>query len=79
MTRCETHGARCECLSLAAATRAAPESIPYSYCRNVLQARYPMECRHGELEPVEPTPRTPQRWRVEGPLRGILAILLHDA
>ena len=76
--KCAGHGTRCECLSLAAAMCAAAESIPYSYCRHVLQARYRMECRHGDLVPAEKLPRTRERWPVEGPLRGVMAILLHD-
>ena len=43
---CE-HGDHCDCLLLARAVGAAPETIDFNYCRQVLQKHWGMRCNHG--------------------------------
>jgi hypothetical protein len=41
------HGDHCDCKVLALAAGCDPRRIDYSYCLNVLQKRWIMECNHG--------------------------------
>ncbi len=42
------HGSICDCSLLALAIGVAPGGISFSYCRNVLQRRWTMCCKHGD-------------------------------
>jgi hypothetical protein len=42
------HGSTCDCSLLALAIGVAPGGISFSYCRNVLQRRWTMCCKHGD-------------------------------
>lgn len=70
------HGTRCECLLLAAATHARPDAITFSYCRDVLQRRYLMTCRHGEVEPCSGGESASGKWHDFGEMDAVKAILV---
>lgn len=71
------HGTRCDCRLLAEALGMAPVSISYDYCRNVLQKRWVMTCRHGDLRPVE-THTCEHGWTSDTPINAVDAILLRN-
>lgn len=73
------HGARCDCILLAAATHCALESIPFSYCRHVLQKRYAMTCRHGEARDVAAAAPRAEGWRDFRPFDSVKAILIANS
>jgi hypothetical protein len=52
------HGDCCDCMALARATGAGPETVDFNYCRTVLQKRWRLKCNHGRRSPGERT--TPQ-------------------
>ena len=79
MDSCTPHGDRCECLILAAAVHGSPDAIPYSYCRSVLQKRYAMHCRHGEVGCTAGPPSPAVKWQDFGDLDAVQAILLKNA
>jgi hypothetical protein len=64
---------------LAAATQASPDAITFSYCRDILQRRYAMTCRHGEGKPSdEKAARSEQRVGY-GRMDAVKAIVLRNA
>jgi hypothetical protein len=72
------HGAQCECVQLAAALGLPAKAISFYYCRNFLQRRWSMTCRHGELLLTPPPPRS-ERWKEQGEMNPVLAILVENA
>jgi hypothetical protein len=73
------HGSHCDCLLLAAALRIRPGAIPFDYCRNYLQQRWTMTCRHGEQRGVtQPAPAV-ERWKEQGEMTDVLAVLVKNA
>lgn len=73
------HGTHCECVALAAALGLPPGTIPFDYCRNVLQRRWTMVCKHGELEETGPPPNALRKWKDEGKMTPVLALLVKNA
>lgn len=71
------HGDRCDCKVLALAVGGDPKHIDFSYCLNVLQKRWIMECNHGCK--VEST-RTVNASKIHdiGPLDPVKAILISN-
>ncbi len=72
------HGTHCDCVQLAAALGLAPGAIPFFYCRNILQRRWAMTCRHGDVQ----EPRTPagtEKWKKTADMNPITAILVRNA
>jgi len=72
------HGAQCECVQLAAALGLPPQAISFEYCRNFLQHRWPMTCKHGQLLATPSAPHSP-RWKERGEMTPILAILVENS
>lgn len=70
------HGARCDCLLLAAATQGGGDAITFSFCRYVLQKRYVMTCRHGEREPIAAIKKAGEKWHEFGEIDAVKAILV---
>lgn len=72
------HGTHCDCVLLAAALGLPPGAIPFDYCRNILQRRWSMTCKHGELsDTTTPTPAI-DRWKDTGDMNSVLAILVKN-
>lgn len=46
--RQDKHGDHCSCRILSMAVTGRPDTVKYSYCRNVLQRRWLMTCNHGD-------------------------------
>ena len=80
LPHCENipHGTQCECVQLAAALGLPAKAISFYYCRNFLQRRWSMTCRHGELLDTQPPPRS-ERWKEQGEMNPVLAILVENA
>jgi len=72
------HGTHCECVQLAAALGLRPSAIPYFYCKNFLQRRWTMACRHGEVAPREPEISGPEKWKDKGQMNPVMAILVSN-
>lgn len=72
------HGTHCECLLLAAAIGAAPESIRFDYCLNVLQKRWRLTCRHGEILETREEKKASEKWRDYGEMDAVKAILISN-
>ena len=71
------HGEHCDCVILAAAVGARPESISCHYCRDVLQKHWRIACRHGEHAPSG-IPKVSERWRNVGEIDSLKAILVKE-
>lgn len=41
------HGEQCDCMLLARAVGAPPETVDFAYCRVVLQKHWRLTCNHG--------------------------------
>lgn len=63
---------------LAAAIGISPESISFEYCRNVLQKRWGITCRHGEQHPAEPAVPAAERWQEVGKVDAVKAVLISE-
>lgn len=77
-TRVIEHGGRCDCELLAQAMHIDPSAISFEYCRNVLQKRWRMTCRHGRPEPRLAATGASEHWRDIGQLDPIKAILISN-
>lgn len=54
------HGDMCDCMLLARAVGAAPSSMDFSYCQNVLKKHWRLRCNHGcRLPGPAVTPKLP--------------------
>jgi hypothetical protein len=73
------HGTECECVALAAALGLEPGAISFYYCRNMLQRRWSMRCKHGELDLTSGPPPAGERWKDKGQMTPVLAILVSNA
>ena len=73
------HGTLCDCSLLAAALGLGPEVVSFDYCRNVLQHRWSMTCKHGEVRDTSRATRTGERWKDKGEMNPVLAILVKNA
>ena len=73
------HGTHCECVALAAALGLPPGSIQFDYCRNVLQRRWTMICKHGQVEDTAEQSSTYEKWKDKGAMTPVLAILVKNA
>lgn len=73
------HGARCDCLLLAAATQGGAGAVTFSFCRHVLQKRYTMTCRHGERRPAAPIRKASEKWHDFGEVDAVKAILMTNS
>mgnify|MGYP001616803636 CR=1 FL=1 len=72
------HGTHCECLVLAAAIGARPDSIPFDYCLNVLRKHWRMTCRHGEILETRKEKEASEKWRNLGEMDAVKAILISN-
>lgn len=74
------HGTYCECVQLAAALGLRPSAISYFYCKNFLQRRWTMTCRHGEVAPREPAigAGAGEKWKDKGQMNPVMAILVSN-
>lgn len=77
-TRVIEHGGRCDCELLAQAMRIDPSAISFEYCRNVLQKRWRMTCRHGHPESTPAAAWASEHWRDIGQLDPVKAILISN-
>lgn len=73
------HGARCDCLLLAAAAHGGADAVTFSYCRRVLQKRYVMTCGHGEAVPAAEVKETSDKWHDFGEIDAVKAILVTNS
>lgn len=74
-----SHGVVCECTVLAAALGIGPKGVSFHYCRNVLQRRWAMVCRHGEKPDRTVVAPLSEKWKDKGELTPVLAILIENA
>ena len=72
------HGTQCLCLLLAAAVSPEGEPPRFGYCLHVLQKRWRMTCRHGEVGPPETPSKGSEKWRDLGKMDGVKAILVKN-
>lgn len=73
------HGTHCDCVQLAAALGLAPSAIPFFYCRNILQRRWTMTCRHGDVQEPQ-TPAGPsEKWKEPTYMNPVMTILVQNA
>ena len=72
------HGNYCECVLLAAAVGAGPQAISFHYCLNVLQKRWLLTCRHGEMVDTGSAEKTSEKWRNFGEMDAVKAILVKN-
>jgi len=72
------HGTHCDCIQLAMALGLKPSVIPYFYCKNLLQRRWLMTCRHGEAAPREPAISVGEKWKDKGQMNPVMAILVSN-
>jgi hypothetical protein len=72
------HGTHCDCVLLAAAVRLEPRAISYEFCRNMLQRRWSMTCKHGEVKGAAPATLLAEKWRDKGDMNPVLAILVKN-
>jgi hypothetical protein len=72
------HGTRCECVALAAALGLPPGAISFYYCRNMLQRRWAMTCKHGQVEEAGEQPSAYEKWKDKGDMNPVLAILVEN-
>lgn len=71
------HGTSCDCLLLGAAV--GPRiSIPFSFCQSVLQRRWTMTCKHGEVQAPQPAAAASKKWSDEGEMTPLRAILVKN-
>lgn len=78
-TRTIPHGTHCDCRLLAEALPMDPRKLPYEYCRNVLQRRWRMTCRHGEVMPTVAASSGPEKWKDLGKMTPLNALLVKNA
>ena len=72
------HGNCCGCVLLAAAVGAGPRAIPFDYCLNVLQKRWLLTCRHGEMVDTGRDKKAGEKWRNFGDMDAVKAILIKN-
>ena len=72
------HGTHCECLALSAAAGCGPDAVPYWYCHDVLQRRWSMICRHGEMEETSGRKKASEKWTDTEAMDPIRAILISN-
>jgi len=73
------HGTHCDCVLLAAALGLGPDAISFDYCRNNLQHRWAMTCKHGEVLDTRTSTPLSEKWKDEGEMNPVLAILVKNA
>lgn len=72
------HGNCCDCVLLAAAIGAGPDAISFDYCLNVLQKRWLLTCRHGEILETREENKASEKWRNFGEMDAVKAILIRN-
>lgn len=72
------HGTRCDCVLLAAALGMGAEVISFDYCRNFLQHRWAMTCKHGEVQATPTLTPLSEKWKDKGAMNHVLAILVKN-
>lgn len=72
------HGTHCECIALAAALGLPPGAISFAFCARMLQRRWSMECRHGLVEHDDEQPSSYEKWKDQGDMTQVLAILVKN-
>ena len=72
------HGTHCECLLLAAAVGGGPDAVPYWYCLKVLQRRWSMICKHGEVQETSGEKKASEKWTGTGEMNPLKAILVRN-
>lgn len=73
------HGTHCDCVQLAAALGLAPGAIPFFYCRNILQRRWTMTCRHGDVQEPQTPADASEKWKETADMNPVMAILVRNA
>jgi hypothetical protein len=58
---------------------AGRDAVTFSYCLNVLQRRYVMNCRHGEAGPFAEVGKASERWRGLCEIDAVKAILVTNS
>ncbi|MCM2295630.1 hypothetical protein [Rhodoferax sp.] len=69
------HGDRCVCQTLALAVGCDPKRLSYSFCLNVLQKRWVVECNHGCQAELSVTD-SELKWHEIGQIDPVKAILI---
>lgn len=72
------HGTHCDCVLLAAAVGLGPRAISFDYCRNVLQRRWSLTCKHGEVQSAGMATILGEKWKDKGDINPVLAILVKN-
>lgn len=66
------HGDHCDCMTLARAVGAGPDTVDLNYCRLVLQKHWRLKCNHGcSVAEARKTPQLPQH-DADDPVQAIL-------
>jgi hypothetical protein len=73
------HGTHCDCVALAAALGLPAGAISFYYCRTMLQRRWSMTCKHGEVESASEPAIPYAKWKNKGDMNPVLAILVKNA
>jgi len=73
------HGTHCDCVLLAAALGLGAEVISFDCCRNFLQHRWAMTCKHGEVQDTRTLTPLRLKWKDKGEMNPVLAILVKNA
>jgi hypothetical protein len=72
------HGTRCDCKLLAEALHMDSSNVSYEYCRNALQRRWRITCRHGELMPAANPANPVEKWKDLGEMTPLNALLVQN-
>lgn len=72
------HGEHCSCKLLALAVGLDPRALSNEYCRQVLQKRWRMTCRHGECASGPVATGLVDRWRGVASIDPVKAILISN-
>ena len=73
-----SHGTHCDCVLLAAALGLGSQVISFYYCRTLLQRRWAMTCKHGEVQGKDAPISLGEKWKDKGDMNPVLAILLKN-
>ena len=72
------HGTHCDCVLLAQALGLGSQVISFDYCRTLLQRRWAMTCKHGEVQGKDALPDLGEKWKDKGAMNPVLAILVKN-